>query len=48
MLRRALPGISDQTIRLVLIALRTEELIATDEASGPNTQWVRRQTVTVE
>lgn len=44
MLRRALPGISDQTIRLVLTALRTEELIATDEPSGPNTQWVRQQT----
>ena len=44
MLRRALPGISDQTIRLVLTALRNDELIATDEASGPHTRWIKRPT----
>jgi Fic family protein len=40
MLRQALPGISDQTIRLVLAAMRIEGLIDSDE-NGRNATWTR-------
>ena len=39
--RRALPGVSDQTIRIVLAALRDEGLIASS-GGGPTARWVRR------
>jgi Fic family protein len=42
--RTALPGVSDQTIRLVLIGLRRETLIEIDETaggSGPRAAWRR-------
>jgi Fic family protein len=39
-LRRALPGISDQTIRLVLATLRREGLIDSDD-NGRNAVWTR-------
>jgi Fic family protein len=39
-LRRALPGISDQTIRLVLAELRHEGVIDSDD-SGRNAIWMR-------
>lgn len=39
-LRRALPGISDQTIRLVLAAMRREGLIDSDD-NGRNAIWTR-------
>jgi Fic family protein len=42
--RTALPGVSDQTIRLVLSGLRRESLIAIDETaggSGPHAAWRR-------
>jgi Fic family protein len=43
-IRAALPGVSDQTIRLVLGALRREGLIQVDprDASGPHAAWLRR------
>jgi Fic family protein len=43
-IRAALPGVSDQTIRLVLSELHREESIEIDEAaggSGPNAAWQR-------
>jgi Fic family protein len=40
MLRQALPGISDQTIRLVLAAMRTAGLIDSDD-NGRNATWTR-------
>lgn len=39
-LRRALPGISDQTIRLVLGAMRHEGLVDSDD-NGRNAEWTR-------
>jgi len=39
-LRRSLPGISDQTIRLVLAAMRHEGLIGSN-GSGRNAVWTR-------
>jgi hypothetical protein len=42
--RAALPGVSDQTIRLVLNDLRRERLVEIDEAtggSGPHAAWRR-------
>jgi Fic family protein len=39
-LRRSLPGISDQTIRLVLAAMRREGLIDSDD-NGRNAVWMR-------
>jgi Fic family protein len=39
-LRRSLPSISDQTIRLVLAAMRREGLIDSDD-NGRNAMWVR-------
>lgn len=39
-LRRSLPGISDETIRLVLAALRHEGMIESD-GSGRNAIWKR-------
>ncbi len=38
--RRALPGISDQTIGLVLRRLRDEGLVRSTE-DGPNSSWHR-------
>ena len=43
-IRTALPGVSDQTIRLVLTELRRERLIEIDEAAGgngPHAAWRR-------
>jgi len=41
-IRAALPGISDQTIRLVLRSMRTDGLIApVDETGGPESAWTR-------
>lgn len=40
MLRHALPGISDQTIRLVLAAMRQEGLIVSDD-TGRGATWTR-------
>lgn len=41
-IRAALPGVSDQTIRLVLRAMKNEDLIVTvDETGGPETAWTR-------
>ena len=40
-LRRALPGVSDPTIRLVLAALKDERKIEPDGNSGPRSGWVR-------
>jgi Fic family protein len=40
MLRQALPGISDQTIRLVLATMRHEGLIDSDD-NGRNATWTR-------
>ncbi len=40
MLRHALPGISDQTIRLVLAAMRQEGLIQSDD-KGRSATWTR-------
>lgn len=40
MLRHALPGISDQTIRLVLAAMRHEGLVDSDD-NGRNATWAR-------
>jgi Fic family protein len=39
-LRQALPGISDQTIRLVLAAMRKEGLVTSDD-NGRNATWSR-------
>ena len=39
-LRRSLPGISDQTIRLVLGAMRREGLLDSDD-NGRNALWTR-------
>lgn len=40
-IRRALPGVSDPTIRVVLAALREEGLIAST-GGGPTARWLRR------
>lgn len=40
-LRRALPGVSDPTIRLVLAELRKERLITPDDKGGPQAGWIR-------
>lgn len=40
-IRRALPGVSDPTIRVVLAALRDEGLISAS-GGGPAARWVRR------
>jgi len=42
-LRRALPGVSDQTIRLVLAELRDEGKIAPDGNVGPSAGWIRKE-----
>ena len=44
-IRAALPGVSDQTIRLVLVQMRATGAIATvDETGGPNAAWRRAVT----
>jgi|SRR5579864_450931 len=40
-LRRALPGVSDPTIRLVLSGLKNEGKIKPDGNSGPQSGWIR-------
>ena len=41
-IRAALPGTSDQTIRLVVRCMRTNSLIApVDESAGPESAWTR-------
>jgi Fic family protein len=41
-LRAALPGVSDQTMRLVLRAVRSEgRIVQADETGGPESAWTR-------